>query len=943
MNYDFIKEEKGNIEVFKYYFTDLGVTEELYNLAFNTGNLILFNVLKTNYKMEEYYKDNKAILTYINFIDKYNVMFNDFFDIDEIDEYFNESGYTEKIQILFSQRIDKTRPFLGVLEHNDKTMENLDLYFVNMFKYYILNSYFNNCSAKEEKYNYLLNNIGPKFVLNIDSRNIYNLITYDIGDLDKLFSLFYKESNVIPYHETYNNFIVSIVNSKFKKDKSYIREIFTNMNSEINRLNIDEINDFLNNDYVKGKYVKINDFCQEIIYCLNLDDSGKEMLKQAIIECKNLNELPLRKICRQYLESCQRKFLEENKDNILKEFNIYPKYSKDDAITKLNEYLQKNHNSFIDFKRYLQILKESVNDYDNRVGFIEELKMTKDEFEKVLSIDKEQYELIMYSIYHRTKPDDSIKKEFSLYKRFMNQLVKYGIENELFKSNIYSDLNVKQVPVIPLKDIDMISILSELDIEIYLKTIDNNPKLYEQLKKVCTNYALGRLPDSMTQSFENLYNIKLPGGINNIGLFITKFDQIIKNKQRILSLQGDNRQLQNSILSFMETVGLISSVNSETYELKRLIGSSEYFDFISNKEPNCSVFDRIKREEKLSIITDYLYSLTTITVPAHDMIIKSDTTGKSINLIVGNRSNPSNICHGERTGACMRVGGIGEGLFLKCITDKNWFHIRIEAPNTHEYISRVSGFRNGNTVYLNQLRYPPSNSTYTNEDLQDFIKIYADKLIEETKNTEYPVENVFINTGYAMSGYEGKNYSLGFNIQKEYNLEEVSNLVLRGSSEIWTDVRNSAYLLSTTSKTSSYVPLKNGPEDTIIYSAQRDKIYGLEYVDSDIEKHRFIELNNDLMIEKINRVHAMKEKLLGKDFKYDICDEIDDYDMFYDGYVSSDWYVYIDKYNNIHFDYISKIGDIPYTQLEQAYGEMNMYKEILINKYNKSNEVGYAK
>ena len=24
----------------------------------------------------------------------------------------------------------------------------------------------------------------------------------------------------------------------------------------------------------------------------------------------------------------------------------------------------------------------------------------------------------------------------------------------------------------------------------------------------------------------------------------------------------------------------------------------------------------------------------------------------------------------------MRVGGVGEGLFLKCLTDKNWFHIR---------------------------------------------------------------------------------------------------------------------------------------------------------------------------------------------------------------------------------------------------------------------------
>ncbi len=278
-------------------------------------------------------------------------------------------------------------------------------------------------------------------------------------------------------------------------------------------------------------------------------------------------------------------------------------------------------------------------------------------------------------------------------------------------------------------------------------------------------------------------------------------------------------------------------------------------------------------------LLDYLYTLDKITIPSKDIIISNKDNSKQINFIVGNRTNPSNICHGERTGACMRVGGVGEGLFLKCLTDKNWFHIRIEDPVTHEYISRVSGFRNGNTVYLNQLRESSNISKYTNEDLQEFIQIYAESLIEETKSCEYPIENVFINGGigyncYAMKTFRsenGKVYSLGAGIQSGYSLDEAKQFKLRESNDIWTDVKNSAVLLATTEEgkktLEGYAPLKNGPDDALEYSVARDKIYGL-YHDDTISLHQFIELDEIDIYEKINRVYCMKQKLLGYDYKY---------------------------------------------------------------------------
>ena len=295
----------------------------------------------------------------------------------------------------------------------------------------------------------------------------------------------------------------------------------------------------------------------------------------------------------------------------------------------------------------------------------------------------------------------------------------------------------------------------------------------------------------------------------------------------------------------------------------------------------------------------------------------------------------------------MRVAGDGEGLFLKCLTDKNWFHIRIEDPETHEYISRVSGFRKGNSVFLNQLRCSNNLSKYTNENLQEFIKVYAKSLIEDTKDSEYPIENVFINTDYAMSSDKSdKIYFFGEGIKEGYNLNDIKDYCLRDSMNIWADVCNEAILLATTEEgrktKNGYVPFKGGIENAGVYDAVRDKIYGLEY-DENTLKHQFVTVDTHLLMEKINRVHAMKEKLLGSDYRYEIEDVIYSSDDILDGYASSDFYVYIDSNYNIHSDCIEFVNKnnevVPYGQKDKAINEMNKYIEILKNRYKEVHHV----
>ena len=240
---------------------------------------------------------------------------------------------------------------------------------------------------------------------------------------------------------------------------------------------------------------------------------------------------------------------------------------------------------------------------------------------------------------------------------------------------------------------------------------------------------------------------------------------------------------------------------------------------------------------------------------------------------------------------------------------------------------------------MNQLRESTNPRKYSNGDLQEFITLYARSLVEETKNSQYPIENVFINRKYGMEGYRypGYNthlYSLGDSISQGYNLDGLSELQLSGSD--WLDVKSEAILLATTeegAKTDAgYAPLKNGPENTEIYPATRDKIYGSEFIDKEIEPHRFIKISNELLIEKINRVNAMKEKLSGIDYRYDIIDV--DTDNLVEGYASSDWYVFIDNENQIHCDYINASV---YKNASIAQEEMNR-----LGKYKISQERQYG-
>jgi len=282
-----------------------------------------------------------------------------------------------------------------------------------------------------------------------------------------------------------------------------------------------------------------------------------------------------------------------------------------------------------------------------------------------------------------------------------------------------------------------------------------------------------------------------------------------------------------------------------------------------------------------------MYEKETLTVPTLEKEYTVDNA-KKIKVVLGDVTSPINMTYGERTGACMRKGGAGDTLFDFCLTNESGFHIRFEDPKTGQFISRVSGFRNGNTIFLNQLR-GSEHQDYISEDLIVALEQASKQLIETSKTSEYPIDNVVISKDYSMSSRASKLIPL-----------RVSN-IKEGLPYFYTDISRDGILLASSSGR-SVVPIKLS-QDLPKYEPLR----------TPVKKN----LDNEKANEAVNHVKLVESMLLGQSLEK--TELIENATISFTG---QDWYIYIDKSNQLH----SKVIDgISKKQIEAATVEMDRY------------------
>lgn len=381
--------------------------------------------------------------------------------------------------------------------------------------------------------------------------------------------------------------------------------------------------------------------------------------------------------------------------------------------------------------------------------------------------------------------------------------------NSLFKKLVanyatinFLDANISK-KICEFKNVDLeflINIMMYLDIDKMEKSLFNNPELLDKLMKYWKQYKIG--------GWGNTFDLLLSNsGIKVDTEIIANFIQYFGLSYESLQEKVENGKLAN--ISLTSLLDLAACYSSESKKYSMVFGTENFKYIASNPGRNAATMLKEKRIAKAVQLLKTIRMRDYVTVPPvdQDFILKN---GKKMNIVVGNFSNIINLTYGERTDSCMRIGGAGESLFKFCLENENGFHIRFSNPDTGNFVSRVSGFRNGNTVFLNQLRFS-EDFNYTNKDVVEACKLIADELIRLSKGSSFPIENVVITPGYSMLDSHMKEKNLGIPDPQF------------GMKKFYTDISSTSIVISTSSQNNELVSPKLGVKGIPKYPVKRDK------------------------------------------------------------------------------------------------------------------------
>ncbi|MBR4694389.1 MAG: hypothetical protein IKP07_06200 [Bacilli bacterium] len=706
--------------------------------------------------------------------------------IDKVDEKTRES-LLRKIRspyILFRilNKISNKNTILNIIAHQDDYPTYSDEY------EYLVDIYVERYNLNKEHTIRLLKVVGCSLFNQIGTKNIIAAINLDEESFTNYLKII-SEQNMTVTESSQNDVLNSFIQREFRIKEKATYEIFPTI--------VHAIED--------KDYQRVSQLLEAISKYVNLEEYGTtfEKLFNSLM-FKPTDELmdTLRKITTKYLVLKRNEFL---KKEIIdgKEKSCRKKYEKNTFAN----YFMKN----VDPKFFAV----SLEDEDQSI-FTEE--------EKEL-IDKP--DIIIRLIEFKRKPKET--SELTLEEKKMLPILVNIIDKlENKRVNKYLDLPIKY-EIIPTKMSEVVNIMASINPTQLQETVFNNPKAFAELLDFLKKYrVLG-----WSGKYEKVaLEADIDFTATSIAELINNFPAIIEGIER--DAVKNNTDPQKTLTRIMDRASLFDTL-SRRYSI--LFGKDNTFYLKANPGPNSSGLPRNKR---IAIALEYIkkmYKRKSIPVPGVDKDFTL-SNNKKINIVVGNTTDMINLTYGERTGACMRIGGAGASLFDYCLNGKNGFHIRFSDPETNEFVSRVSCFRNGNTIFMNQLRNSVSIK-YKDEDLIEAAKMIGKELIELTKDSDSPIKNVVINQSYAM--YSSKKHSTNLGVKD----------VKKGLGSFYSDVDEVAIVLATANKDDSLIPIDldaKVPE----YQPQRGRInyYEGEKAQEMVEHYHMLNnLLNDHSIE----------------------------------------------------------------------------------------------
>ena len=784
----------------------------------------------------------------------------------------------------------------------------------------------------KESFDILEQFYGLELLLLLEADNLKILLSKD-KDVVKKFTEIFKERQL-------DESIISSISDSFRQnyfniENAHIINFYTNTLEKIQRgITEEEIQEVINTlaNYIPEKLEEeIKATGNELL--LNTYKSNKldflTMLIHELINNQNMYVGVFNKITNNFIVQKRNEY--RKTQNIYIDTNLKYELETKSLYNALFNYLAKNEPN-----KLINMLGRALQDTNLNIKTIFFLSGQSNEYseEEIPSIKRNipQVKAIIFKAIERMNDRDKETKKKSTWSWYTDEQPPKKFSNLPRRFEYLLDIPefnrlVKKIPIYPPKQ------------KAFEKIGNINITVFEQLTKDKEKYQtlLDLLNKYRFLEWGNLFNptidkLSLGNGDINLYNFINAFSKIYDNEKKIIL--RERKRLIDIVVEEMKQSGKTEEDIDEYIRLKekepinvqitaykvlkystiyssianyyKIILGMEDFDLVKrNDGPNSAHRSAEDRLEKATEMQLKLIELDQVTVPS--FIYEHELKGeekKKLAVTVGNRADSRNLTHGERTGACMRAYGFADSLFDFCNTDPRGFHITFTDPDTNEYVSRVSCFRNGNTVFLNQLRNSVS-SNYTTEDVIEACFAVAKELIERSKDSDMPIENVVASTGYALSGYQTQQLS-------EYNIGE-------GVYTGYKDVNHFAVVIATTGENGKAVPLKLDGENQPIYKPVRLK--PREYISPNI---------TDSIKVQLQRITSIKECLIQKDTP-DYYKTIDfDYELIDTEYlhviIGQDWYVALDINGNLTHD-IAVQNEHSINELNEAIAKMSTIKE----------------
>lgn len=698
---------------------------------------------------------------------------------------------------------------------------------------YILSNYKENYKniINSNNLEMFVNKFGYEVLKFLDNKNIQKIINLDSVNFNKFLNIFSRK-NIELNNDLVNSIYNACIQREFRLKNIDDYNIFGNIKEAINRKDNERLLELLHKiDVDNDLFKNIDDVCKVLI-------SGKNI---------NLLLSKLNDLTNLYLTKRREEYINERSKEYFNELNFDKRYEKNSAL----KYFL-SHMSFDDVDSFVNLMQGvDINKIDSNLEY---LINDRDTLIKIMR----------FKINPKKERYDGDKKNIKEISKILN----YMYNNNMISLPDGLSLPLEYYP----KKVSMscfLNVFTDINIDNLVNKIFNNEETYILLIEYLSKYKFLGYGDTFEKIFKKC---DLEYSDDTIIGLISYFDKVIE--------KIDNNDKKNELLAILDWSNSYSSLSS-SYGM--LLGIDNLGYIKSNPNPNSSTLSVEERLAKAVEFVEEMYMRKEITVPPINRNI-SLKSGLDISITLGEVTDMTNLTLGERTGACARIGGAGKGLFNFCIENKNGFNVIFRNPSNNNFVTRVSGFRNGNTVFLNQLRFSV-DKRYSNDDIIEACKWVADEIISSTKDSEYPISNVVISASQVLDDYD----------------EEV-DLNINNPTENFgyftTDVGDSPIVLATSAKSGKFVPCDFSQTGIPLYDPIRGQIRKIT------DKFE--------ILSQINKIKIIDHILNKKD--------INDFKVITDDYIENvaylvsgdDYYIAFDSNNHIAFEFVieERVNDI---------------------------------